>query len=272
MEEKDDNSQKYQNQQNSQEETIPFQYKTFQSSKYKPNIKLNLKVIEESEENNIANEEESLGYKSNFNFEKKSDPKKENTPFTRKFSNVSTNFTENLPEISGFCPLTNLNKNENSSSHIFFGREKNNKTPMNEYFNGVENYFKEKNPEKNEYQKSNNYIKKDVYYKRYFTSSKQINSFRSFDLTEDSKNIFNNIKQTTTPKHSTDILSNLINYLDDVDDKNIKTTSSKQKEIPTVPKIPKINPLSTMNITKGKFDMPVYYYGYIPVNCKYYFY
>ena len=110
MEEKDDNSQKYQNQQNLPEETTPFLYKTFQSSKYKPNLKLNLKVIEESEENNITNEEESLSFMSNFNFEKKTDPKMENIPFTRKFSNVSTNFTENLPEIPGFCPLTNLNK------------------------------------------------------------------------------------------------------------------------------------------------------------------
>ena len=274
MDQKDDKSQKHENKQIISEETTLLSYKTIQSSKHQPNLKLNLKVIEESEENSINTEEELLGCNSSYTIEKKTDLKKENTrSFTRKFSNVSTNFSDNLqnlPEITGFSPMVNLSKNENDTSHIFFGREIKNKTPMTDYFNGTETYFIEKNPEKNEYKKSNNYIKKDIYLRRYFESSKQINSFRNLDLSDDNKNNCNNTKKTATPKHSIDILCSLRNYLDDVDDKNKKSTSSKENDISFKPKIQKINPIKTMNTVKGKFDIPVYYYGYFPVDCKYY--
>ena len=274
MDQKDDNSQKHENKQIISEETTFLSYKTIQSSKHQPNLKLNLKVIEESEENSINTEEELLVCNSSYIIEKKTDLKKENArSFTRKFSNVSTNFSDNLqnlPEITGFSPMVNLSKSENDTSHIFFGREIKNKTPMNDYFNGTERYFIEKNPEKNEYKKSNNYIKKDIYYRRYFESSKQINSFRSLDLSDDNKNSYNNTKKTATPKNSIDILCSLRNYLDDVDDKNKKSTSSKENNIPLKPKIQKINPIKSMNMVKGKFDIPVYYYGYFPVDSKYY--
>lgn len=270
MERTDKSSKKHQNYPLISEETISLSYKQVQSSKHQPNLKLNLKIIDESEENNITTEEESLSYVSNYIGEKKTDLKNFEH-FTRKCSNVSTNFSESLPEVNGFSPLRNLNKNENASSYIYFGRDKNNKTPMSDYFNTIEEYFKEKNPEKNEYQNSSNYIKKDIYFRRYFQSSKQIKNLRSFDIAEENKKNVNNIQKASSSNNSTNILCDLRNYLDDIDDKNKKTVSSKQNNIPVNPKMTKINPMNNMNIFKGKFEMPVYYCGYFPVNCKYFF-
>ena len=251
---------------------------TMNSTKQKPRLKLNLKVIEESEENpnTITNtdEEDCLGYASNYilNTENKNSKNNKNNlkSFTRKFSNVSTSFSENFQELTGFTPKKkSFNNTENNiSNFIFFGRERLNSTPLNDYFNGTDGYFRELNPEKNDYQKSHNYIEKDKYFTQYFSSSKKINGFRSFDLTEENK-LFQSQQHPITPKNSMDILcnfqqteNNISNYINTEPNKN-----NFQNNKNVMPINHKINNMNLINMG-GKFDIPMCCFGYFTVDCK----
>mgnify|MGYP004444792833 FL=1 len=240
--------------------------KTEYSTKHKPHLKLNLKAIEESAENVNNNEEECLGYSSNYNLSNKSNINipKEIKPITRRLSNVSTSFSENFQELPGFSPINNFNKSDILQSFIFFGKERLNSTPVNNYFNGTDNYFRELQPEKNEYQKTKNYIEKEKYFQKYFPSSKQI-GFRSFDLSEEFKGL--PIQNPITPKTSMDFLCNYQeNSLSSkTEDNNI--FQNKQNVIPLTPKLTSIN----MNLPNmgGKFDIPMCCFGYLTVDRKY---
>ena len=234
--------------------------KTEYSTKHKPHLELNLKVIEESEENDNNNEEECLGYSSNYNLSNKSNINipKEIKPITRRLSNVSTSFSENFQELPGFSPINNFNKSDILQSFIFFGKERLNSTPVNNYFNGTDNYFRELQPEKNEYQKTKNYIEKEKYFQKYFPSSIQ-NRFQSFDISEGLP-----IQHPIAPKAPMDFL---YNYQDNLSSSKIEdnmTLQNKQNLFNLTPKLTKIN----INMG-GKFDIPMCCFGYFTVDRKY---
>lgn len=212
------------------------------------NIELNLKRKEEEKDiKNNLEEEESLRYDKKYiplpsdcsNIKLKEQNAKAN--FLRKSSTLST--TVSLSE-NGFKPLTpikrNITKNEinNDSfySECFFGRNRFYSTPISDYFDGIDNYFKKLNPEKNNYQKSNNYLKKETFL---------MQCFGSFDLKEE--DLFTN---KFPPKLSYDFKCN-----------NLIPNNSKDKIQP---------PNSQSNIIKnsGKIDYPIYYFGYYNIDCK----
>lgn len=92
----------------------------------------------------------------------------------RKLSTLSTTIsqTDICSETNSFLPPSNLkcqNDRKTSytqSSHIYFGRERLNSTPVTSYFEGLEFYLRGLHPEKNDYQKTNNYIEKEIFFKR----------------------------------------------------------------------------------------------------------
>ena len=82
----------------------------------------------------------------------------------RKASTLSTTISQadTFSETNSFLPPNNLKSQNNDRKasytqppHIFFGRERLNSTPITTYFEGLEFYLRELQPEKNEYQKSN---------------------------------------------------------------------------------------------------------------------
>ena len=214
-------------------------------------LKLDLNLIGKEDEKIIENnleEEESLRYDKNYKPLRKDCPniiqKDQNTNnnFYRKSSTLST--TVSLSE-NGFDALTpkksdinlNINENNDSSSHIFFGRNSFYLTPICDYFDGFDNYFKKLNPEKNNYQKSNNYLKKEIFFREHLGS---------FDLINSTKEE-NYVESKPYPKLSFDL-----NYTN------------------PIPLQTPIQPYTQNNINKnsGNFDFPIYYFGYYSVDCK----
>jgi len=241
----------------------------------------NLNVIEESEENiknkkdeNLS-DDESLGYNSNYrlfqnnNINKDYQNIKENTS-KRKMSTLSTTIsqTDIVSEANSFLPPNNIKTqidrktSYTEPSHVFFGRERLNSSPITNYYEGMDFYLRALQPEKNEYQKSHNYIGKEVFFKEKNISFKEC-KFKSFDLSEQKK--FN----------SNQILKNLEeNYKNQNDNKislniplnnNLKNNLNNNQNI-MVPITPKFN-----NSVYGKFDMPMYCFGYYNFDSKYYF-
>ena len=249
-----------------------FFYPTIQSSKQKPNLKLNLKVIEESEENPNSlthnDEEDCLGYASNYILNTENNKNKLNS-YTRKFSNVSTNFSDNFQELTGFSPKKSYNKTEkNFPNFTFFGRERLNSTPLNNYFNGTDGYFRELNPEKNDYQKSNNYIEKEKYFSQYFSSSKQINEFKNNDLSEENNKQIQSPQNPITPKKSMDFLCNIQQNENNISNNvNIENKNNFQINKNIISMTPKLNNMNLINIG-GKFDISMCCFGYFTVDCK----
>lgn len=239
-------------------------------------LQLDLKVIEENEENlninqgNIS-EEESLGYNSNYkifqsNSINKDSQNVKDISFKRKASTVSTSLsqTDICSEANCFSPTNECNhfnferKMTNpQTSHIFFGRERLNSTPITTYFEGIDFYLRNLQPEKNRYKKSNNYIEKNIFFKDFNINYKDY-KYKSFDLAENKK--FN----------SNQILKNL-----EENNNNIK--ENIKPEIPPVEN----NSLNNKNITiplttkynnniYGKFDMPMPCFGYYSFDCKHF--
>ena len=234
-------------------------------------LNLNLNVIQESEEHlknkeeeEQFSEEETLGYKSNYQVSNNGSGSKENIN-VRKSSTLSTTIShvDNLSETNLFLPPNNIKTQNmdrktsfNKQKNVFFGRERLNSTPITNYYEGLDLYLRGLQPEKNGYQKSNNFIEKEIFFKEKNIS---FNKFKSFDLSEQKK--FN----------SNQILSKL--------EENKSMTISEQKA-PTLNleknKLSTINykqnnymQLNTKNCTNGKFDMPFYYFGCYYFDCKY---
>ena len=195
------------------------------------NLKLDLDLIQKSEEN-FLEEEESLKYDTTY---------KPVLVDYKKTSTLSTavSLTENGFEVFQKKP----NIKESMDDYIFFSRDRFNSTPITNYFKGTDNYLKGINPEKNNYQKSNNYLEKKKFLREHFPS---------FDLMR-----YNNedkIDNKIPPKLSVDI--NLCNHIP------IQPPLTPQAQTTT------LSLQNNLNKNVGKFNYPMYYYGYYSVDCK----
>ena len=252
-----------------------------------PSLTLDLNVIEESKEN-MKNkeedhlwEEESLGYNSNYKLFQNNAMSKDNQGFKdkiskRKASNLSTTISQadTFSETNSILPPNNIKSQNNDRktsytqpSHIFFGRERLNSTPLTTYFEGMDFYLRGLQPEKNDYQKANNYIEKEIFFKEknisfrnmknkslYFSEQKKFNYNRAL------KNIDENYKNETDNKMQTHLPLQI----------SLENTIPNQNNINNnyqnsfTPMTPKFN-----NCMYGKFDMPLYYFGVYNIDSKY---
>ena len=221
-------------------------------------LKLDLNLIRDNEvslaDNNSEEEEESL------RFDKSYKPflsdctnlklKEQNNPnYYRKTSTISTTISYSE---SGHDVLNQRNnhtsseekKDSSSSSHILFSRERFYSTPISNYYDGTDNYFKGLHPEKNDYQKSNNYLEKQKYIRDHLPSIDLIN------YNEEDINISNEI----SPKLSADL-----NNISPITFNLPKTPQAKTQSI---------NAQNNLNKNNGKYDYPIYYFGYYSFDCK----
>ena len=259
----------------------------------------NLNVIEEDDEN-IKNkedehlsEEESLGYNSNYKLFQNNSMNKEHQNVKekttkRKLSTLSTTIsqTDICSETNSFLPPNNLkcqNDRKTSytqSSHIYFGRERLNSTPVTCYYEGLDFYLRGLQPEKNDYQKTNNYIEKEIFFKEKNIPYKDC-KYKSFDLAENKKfnsnqilkNIEENYKNQKNKKfNSNQILKNIEeNYKNQNDNKmplSISKDNSQNNTNNSQNLFMSMTPKFT-NTIHGKFDMPMYYFGYYNFDSKY---
>ena len=216
-------------------------------------LKIDLDIIEKEEENLADNnlEDEYLRFDSNYKPISKDlqKPKEQNNDnFCRKSSTISTTISMNE---NGFEVLPNkaydVNNYENNDfcSQMFYSRNRAYSTPISNYFDETGNYLKGLNPEKNDYQKSNNYLQKEKFFRGHFPSFDYINKCI------EGKNTENKIP----PKLS--------------DDLNFTSSNPLNSFFPSID----INQnYSQKNLNKnntGKYDFPVYYFSYYNPDSKY---
>ena len=208
----------------------------------KINIQYNKKIIDE---------EETLGYNTTYNptCVERTKSQEKNNFSKRKSSTNSTAISqsENIPEINNNIYNTSkitINTKNNNSSHIYFGRERLNSSPISNYFDETGNYLKELNPENNDYQKSNNYLEKKKFLREHMPSV-DIYQYKNMEINDELPiaTIQNN------PKLSLDITMN-------------PTMTLQTLNIPQNQKI-------FFNRNTGKYDFPVYYFGYYNADSKF---
>ena len=128
----------------------------------KSNINTNLNHKKENKEidsSNYFEETDSLKFDSSYKAVQCDNPKN----ILRKSSTLSTNISQS----------ESPQKNDKESSNfpfVSFNRERFYSMPVSNYFDGIDNYFKGLYPEKNNYQKSKNYLEKKYFFREHFSS------------------------------------------------------------------------------------------------------
>ena len=138
------------------------------SNSDKSKTKLNVKEKKEITENNSLNyfeETKSLKYDSSY----KAVLSDKQNNILRKSSTLSTNISQNETGFDNLSPQKS-GKDNSSSSLENIGRERFYSTPISNYYDGTDNYFKGLYPDKNDYQKSNNYLEKKIFFRDHYPS------------------------------------------------------------------------------------------------------
>jgi len=258
----------------------------------KSTISLNsdLKVIQENEEETKNyekeeeghySEEEALGYNSNYKLHQNSKTNKGQTnmqdlSLKRKTSTLSTaisltdTFSENNSLFSPKKKKFDIKTGPSIPQQTFFGRGRLNSTPVTTYYEGMDFYFREMQPEKSEYKKSNNFIEKEIFFKENGLSYKDF-KYKSFDLSEQNKFNSNQIlKSIEENNNMPQTPQTTINLKNSIQYNNINININNNCNINN--NINGFTPLTKIkfnnNSLYGKFDMPMYYVGYYNVDCK----
>ena len=251
------------------------------------NIKQHLNPIEEDEKysnkEEQSSEDENLGYNANYIIQKNNKYNLDNLNLEKQASNVSTTNSINeinLEQINGFYKNNLKMENHerktsfnqyNQYTNINYTRERLNSTPITNYFQGIDFYLREIQPDKNDYTKSGNFIEKEKFFKEKDFSFKNM-KYKSFDLSEQRKFVSNQALKR--------IDENNINYYDNMinipQDKSTQINIENKIQNSTINNINIINnqpmimqiPQNYENGT-GKFDMPIYYVRYCDLDCKF---
>ena len=258
-----------------------------------PNQKLDLNLKTEAEKD-IKNEDEnfqnneyddSLSYStfyrsSQSSFNKNS--KDIDSSIKRKFSsNISISQSDTNQELNGYSDRINFSqKRINRIQPInLFGKESNNS--LVNYFKETENYIKYLYSDKNDFQKSKNYMEKEKYYKNNddYCDHYDYIKYKSTDLSENKKNL---LKEDNSNNNSFISLNkNILNNndekpLNDLNKINNKNNEENKKNINNINinnncyinKI-YINPnINCNNLNGSKYDISMCYLGYYSVDCK----
>ena len=157
----------------------------------------------------------------------------------RKSSADSTSVSkpEDISEIS--CPDTPVsNPKESQQNGMFFGRDRNCSNPVFNFYQITEEHIRETLPEYQNYKKTKNYLPKSEYLK-------------------------NNESFTESRRSSRSSLNSLDNFTQN----NSSVKSSLQTTSVAAVFTPKL-----CSGGKGKFDLPMYYFGFYGWDCKSYNY
>jgi hypothetical protein len=159
-------------------------------------LNLNLDIIKKSEEN-YCEETKSLKYDSSYQA-MLSDTKSNN--ILRKSSTISTNVSQNENGLENISLKNSFNDENKSSTLPNFNRERFYSTPISNYYDGTDNYFRELFPNKNDYQKSNNYLEKKIFFREHYPSVDMEIMYKEREKINNSIENINN-QTTTMPKN-----------------------------------------------------------------------
>ena len=260
------------------------------------NININLNSIQEEEKirNNKElqdnnSEDENLGYNANYNINKNGTyniigKNSGELRLNSKESTVSTAVSQNelyLEQITSLYPenlkIENNNREINYTPYtdINFTRERLNSTPITNYFKGIDYYLRGIQPEKNDYTKSGNFVEKEKFFKDKDLYQYKSLKYKSFDLSEH-KTFFPNQALNPHVENNIKFNENAINFPQNkqtqinIENKIQNSTINNINIINSQPMIMQM-PQNYEN-GNGKFDMPMYYFQYCNLDCKYYIY
>lgn len=227
-------------------------------------LTIDLKVIEDNEENILSNEKVTVS--PNFDEILGEVTKNKGFPIERKNSTCSTSISKvddfselNFPIGKGKTPcqknISNIKgkeipsiRKQHSTNLIssFFGRE-NSFNAIRNYLRETEEYIKNSNEEANDYTKSKNYVTKE-----------------SLGISEN-KNEINNFEFDDNQDFSETIDMNLVHEDSTPATPTTSTGNFSSMSMPTV--MNTITPKYS-NWGKGKFDLPMYCFGFYNVESK----
>ena len=197
------------------------------SQKYEINPNLNIKKDAlDNYSSNYYEETDSLKYDSSY----KANQCDEQKNILRKSSTISTNISQSENGFDNISPIKNI-KESNNSSFINFNRERFFSMPISNYFDGIDNYFKGLYPEKNNYQKSKNYLEKKYFFREHFPSVD-------------------------------------IDYINKKNEKIAKREGLTKIEKISDPHPPPMGQNSQISQNIGKIECPFYYFSYCSIDCK----
>ena len=234
------------------------------------NINVSLKVIEE---NNQNNEEDSFSYSTLYRSSQNSFNKnsKETELSKRKLSSSQSDIT--YQELSGFSPdkkILSQKSKEINPKHLFSYELDNS---IINYFQETENFLKNSYINKDEYQRTKNYIEKDLFFKELEFNNEYLKCLKyKLDYSDENKNIYLNETITNNNMNSTsEILEEpsfneikLNNYNKGKYNKYNYNNDNYNNQIYN-------DPNTNFNNANGNQDnVSMYYLGYYSFDCKLY--
>ena len=239
-----------------------------------------LKDKNEQQENN--SDDENLGYNSNYTLNKNTKISKD-IKFIEEASSKNSTLSNSISQNEVYLEqISSLNQgnlktennereiNYNSYSNIIFNRERLNSTPITNYYQGIDYYLREIQPEKNDYTKSGNFIEKEKFFRDKDFPFKNM-KYKSFDLSEPKKFINQDLNLIEDNTHLMQNNNNMINFPKNqtsqinIENKIQNSTINNINIINNQPMIMQI----PQNYENGKFDMPIYYLHYCDLDCKF---
>ena len=249
------------------------------------------KALKNEEESNQNNEnDDSLSYTTLYRSSQSSFNKNtKDIEFTinrRLSSNISTSQSDiNYQELNGF-----------SSEKKYFSQKSIKRIqPINlfenDFGNAITNYYKDTEDNlktlylnKNNYKKTKNYIKKEIYYKDYDDDNNDYLKYKTIDFSEENKNKANENKKTNANTNNSFISSNKdflknneekpLNDLNKINNKNNNEQNKNNIQITNINNNYYVNqiflnPNNNFNTINGsKYDVSMYYLGYYSFDCK----
>lgn len=178
----------------------------------------------------------------------------------RKFSNISISQSDlNYQEINSFSSEKNFISKKSFNGiqpKNLFGNDLNNNSSFN-YYKETEVYLKNLEEDKKDYKKTKNYMEKEKYIQKYFSSKNEKTEFqrKNSDLKEDNKNkpIENNNNNTNEKVDSSN----------DTKNNNLIINNNYINHVYINPKINFKN-----NLNGSKYDFTMCCVGYYSVDCK----
>jgi len=237
------------------------------------NINVSLKAIEENEDNNQNNEEDSLSYSTLYRSSQNSFNKnsKENELSKRRLSSSQSDIT--YQELNGFSPdkkFMSQKCKEINSKHLFSYELDNS---IINYFQETENFLKNFYTNKNDYQRTKNYIEKDLFFKELEFNNEFLKCLKNkLDSSDENKNIYINESITNNLNYSnSEILEEpsfneikINNYNSEKYNKYNYNNDSHNNQI-------YIDPNTNCNkANENQNNVSMYYLGYYSFDCKLY--
>lgn len=268
---------------------IPSNQTDYPGTQNELNNNSNINKIEEDKKSKDKNEQqennsddENLGYNSNYTLNKNTKISKD-IKFIEEASSKNSTLSNSISQNEVYLEqISSLNQgnlktennereiNYNSYSNIIFNRERLNSTPITNYYQGIDYYLREIQPEKNDYTKSGNFIEKEKFFRDKDFPFKNM-KYKSFDLSEPKKFINQDLNLIEDNTHLMQNNNNMINFPKNqasqinIENKIQNSTINNINIINNQPMIMQI----PQNYENGKFDMPIYYLHYCDLDCKF---